>query len=99
MTFDHEAISVDVAHRLRQLREAQQISLRALAKRSGLSANALSMIERGRVSPSVSTLYKVADALGVSITRFFGSGTDRKQVVFLKGDERTRGLLPRGGVG
>ncbi len=94
--FQREALSVDVASSLRQLREARSISMRTLATRSGLSANALSMIERGKTSPSVSTLYKLADALGVSITAFFGAETERKKVVFIKSDERTRMSFTRG---
>ena len=57
--FIREAASVNVASSLRELREARGISMRALATKSGLSANALSMIERGKTSPSVSTLYKL----------------------------------------
>jgi transcriptional regulator with XRE-family HTH domain len=94
--FVREAASVDVASSLRELREARGISMRTLATKSGLSANALSMIERGKTSPSVSTLYKLADALGVSITAFFGAETEKKQVVFLKSDERTRMSFSRG---
>ncbi len=94
--FVREAASVDVASSLRELREARGISMRTLATKSGLSANALSMIERGKTSPSVSTLYKLADALGVSITAFFGAETERKQIVFLKSDERTRMSFTRG---
>jgi transcriptional regulator with XRE-family HTH domain len=88
--YQRDAVSVNIGERLRELREARNISMRALATRSGLSANALSMIERGKASPSVSTLYKLADALGISITGFFGSGTERRQIVFIKGDERAR---------
>ena len=95
-SFVREAASVDVASSLRELREARGISMRTLATKSGLSANALSMIERGKTSPSVSTLYKLADALGVSITAFFGAETERKQIVFLKSDERTRMPFTRG---
>jgi transcriptional regulator with XRE-family HTH domain len=91
-----DAISVNIGDKLRELREARNISMRALATRSGLSANALSMIERGKASPSVSTLYKLADALGVSITSFFGTGAERQQVVFLKGEQRTRVSFTRG---
>lgn len=94
--YQNEALSVNIGDRLRDLREARNISMRALATKSGLSANALSMIERGRASPSVSTLYKLAEALGISITSFFGSETDRKQVVFLKSDARTRISFTRG---
>lgn len=94
--FQREAISVDVAARLRELRESRGISMRTLGTKSGLSANALSMIERGKTSPSVSTLYKLADALGVSITAFFDRETEKKQVIFLKSDERTRMSFTRG---
>lgn len=95
-SFIREAASVDVANRLRELREGRGISMRQLATQSGLSANALSMIERGKTSPSVSTLYKLADALGVSITAFFGAESEKKQIVFLKSDERTRMSFTRG---
>jgi transcriptional regulator with XRE-family HTH domain len=94
--YQKDAVSVNIGERLRELREARNISMRSLASRSGLSANALSMIERGKASPSVSTLYKLAEALGISITSFFGSNSERKQVVFLKGDERTRVSFTRG---
>src|SRR5215211_7210596 len=94
--YQNDAISVNIGERLRALREERNISMRALAARSGLSANALSMIERGKASPSVSTLYKLAEALGISITAFFGSNMERKQVVYLKGDERTRVSFTRG---
>jgi quercetin dioxygenase-like cupin family protein len=47
-------------------------------------------------TPSVSTLYKLAEALGISITSFFGSDAQRQQVVFLKGDARTRISFGRG---
>lgn len=94
--YQRDAVSVNIGERLRELREARNISMRALATRSGLSANALSMIERGKASPSVSTLYKLADALGVSITMFFGSDAQRQEVVFLKADGRTRMSFTRG---
>jgi transcriptional regulator with XRE-family HTH domain len=94
--FGKEAESVDVGMRLRILREEREISMRALARRSGLSANALSMIERGLTSPSVSTLNKLATALEVPITAFFRQEPVREQVVFRKASERTRVPFLRG---
>ena len=91
-----EAVSVDVGNRLRQLREARKISMRTLATMSGLSANALSMIERGKTSPSVSTLYRLADAMGIPVTDFFSPEIIRKKVVFLKSSERSRLPFMRG---
>jgi len=88
--FEKDSSSVNVGIRLRELREGMNISMRALAARSRLSANALSMIERGKTSPSVSTLYKLADALGVPITTFFGAQASRDRIVFIKAETRTR---------
>ena len=96
MLFSKEAPSVNVGTRLRQLREEHNISMRGLATKSGLSANALSMIERGKTSPSVSTLYKLADALGVDVTAFFGEPAERMPCVFVKAQERARVPFPRG---
>lgn len=94
--YDHNAISIDVGARLRALRQAKGMSLRALARASGLSANALSLIERGQTSPTVSTLYRLADALGVPITAFFQEVIERSPVVFVKAGERPRLLFARG---
>lgn len=90
------AISVEVGAQIRRLRQERGGSIRALARASGLSANALSMIERGRTSPSVSTLYKVADALRVPITRLFSLDPERQTVVYRRASERTRVPFPRG---
>lgn len=72
------------------------MSMRSLARQSGLSTNALSMIERGRTSPSVSTLYKISEALGVPITAFFRMEPSRKEVVFRKANARTYVPFTRG---
>jgi transcriptional regulator with XRE-family HTH domain len=85
-----EKIPVNVGESLQRLRAERGLSMRALAKTSGLSANALSMIERGRTSPSVSTLYKLADALGVPVTAFFGTPEARQQLIHLSALERPR---------
>ncbi len=94
--FGKEADSVDVGQRLRILRDERGISMRALARRSGLSANALSMIERGLTSPSVSTLNKLATALEVPITAFFRQEPVKEPMVFRKASERSRVPFLRG---
>ncbi len=94
--FGKEATSLDVGQRLKSLREARGISMRSLARSSGLSANALSMIERGRTSPSVSTLSKLANALEVPVTAFFRVEPERRKVVLCKSGERARMPFLRG---
>jgi transcriptional regulator with XRE-family HTH domain len=84
LSLENEAISVDVGLRLKELREGRRISMRELARRSELSANALSMIERNLTSPSVSTLNKLSIALEVPITAFFRNEPEKTMVVFRK---------------
>jgi transcriptional regulator with XRE-family HTH domain len=93
---NHEHTTIDVGIRLRELRQERGMSMRALARASGLSTNALSMIERSRTSPSVSTLYKIADALAVPITAFFRQEPPKQEVVFRKVSERNRLPFPKG---
>ena len=94
--FEREAPSVYVGQLLRQLRDERGISIRELSRLSGLSANALSMIERGRTSPSVSTLYRLTDALNVSITALFRQDQAQEAIVFRSVSARTHVPFPLG---
>jgi transcriptional regulator with XRE-family HTH domain len=73
----------NVGSRLRFLREMQGLSLRALAERCGLSINAISQIERGENSPTISSLHRLAKALNIPITDFFLEDS-RQTMVFVK---------------
>src|SRR5258708_32310248 len=64
-------IEQTLGNSLRFLREQQGISLRALAERTGFSASFLSQIENGQCSPSISSMEKIANALGVTLGHFF----------------------------
>ncbi len=77
-----------VGQRLRELRTSRGYSLRALAERSGLNVNTLSLVENGKSSPSVSTLQQLALALDVPISTFFESEPLEQRVVFTPFDQR-----------
>lgn len=77
----------NVGPRIRALRERQGLSLRALVERCTLSVNAISLIERGENSPTVSSLHALATALGVKITDFF-EDPHELTVVFVRRDQR-----------
>ena len=62
---------MDVGRSSRQLRKERRKSTRSLATLSGLSTNALSMIERDHSSPSVSTFYKLSEVREVPNTALF----------------------------
>jgi transcriptional regulator with XRE-family HTH domain/quercetin dioxygenase-like cupin family protein len=60
-------VNVNVGTLIRRERQRQGLSLRALARRVGVSASMLSQVETGRTRPSVSTIYGIATELGLSI--------------------------------
>lgn len=85
-----EARGVNVGARLRALREERNLSMRALAERSELAVNTLSLIENGRTSPSVNTLQQLAYTLNVPITTFFEQPEAVEPVMYRPAIERQR---------
>lgn len=57
---------------LRQIREGKGVSLRALARLSGVGLATLSRLEAGQFDPRLNTLRKLASALGVTVTELIG---------------------------
>lgn len=62
--------------------------MRGLAELCELSPNAISLIERGSTSPSVSTLHRLATALRVPITAFFEAQGDRVELILSRAGQR-----------
>jgi transcriptional regulator with XRE-family HTH domain len=84
-----EPIEPYIGQRIRTIREHQGLSLRALAEKAGLSANTISLIERGENSPTVSSLNRLANALDVHITAFF-QYEDDPQTMFVRNNQGRR---------
>ncbi|MBU1534506.1 response regulator [Myxococcota bacterium] len=61
-----------IGENIRNERKARNLTLKQLARRTQLSISLLSQIERGESSPSISSLYKISNALSVSIASLFG---------------------------
>ncbi len=70
-----------VGQRIKELRLERRLTLEEVAERTGCSAGFLSQLERNRAAPSISMLYSIARALGVSITHFFPEVINPTKVV------------------
>lgn len=68
-------VSLRLGRAVKQQREAAGLSLRMLAARSGVSSSMISDIERGAKSPTVITVVRLAEALGVSAAALVDGGT------------------------
>jgi transcriptional regulator with XRE-family HTH domain len=73
---DLDQLTQSLARNLRRLRTERGFTLDALAARAGISRGMLIQIEQARTNPSVGTVVKVADALGVSLTGLLDSGRE-----------------------
>jgi quercetin dioxygenase-like cupin family protein/DNA-binding XRE family transcriptional regulator len=60
-----------IGGRIRAERLRRGVSVRGLARDVGVSASLISQIETDRKSPSVSTLYAITTALGISVEELF----------------------------
>ncbi|MGW2375828.1 MULTISPECIES: helix-turn-helix domain-containing protein [Kitasatospora] len=64
---DPDLVSRALARNVKRLRTERGHTLDALAARSGVSRGMIVQIEQGRTNPSVATVVRIGDALGVSI--------------------------------
>ena len=60
-----------VGDHLRDVRTRQGMSVRALAARAGCSPSFISQVEHGQASPSISSLERLVQALGMTLGDFF----------------------------
>lgn len=88
-----------VARRISALRKAQDMTFDALARRAGVSKGTLVQIEQERANPSISTLCRLAAALGVSVADLVAAVPQSQNLVSLveAGDARRLWTGPHGG--
>ena len=79
-----------LARQLQKIREERQLSLRSLAELAGVSPSSISQIEAAQVSPSIATLEKICNALGVPIATLFDEPTDGPVPIIVRAKERRR---------
>ncbi|WP_217639243.1 helix-turn-helix domain-containing protein [Arthrobacter sp. cf158] len=92
--------------RLRRARTEANISLRALARRVGVSPSFMSQVERDLASPSVGTLYNIVSELGLSLDTLMHDGRSSgkstaqtaEKAASTDLDEAPDGLRPTGNV-
>ncbi len=77
--------------RIRRLRLARDLTLKQVGDRAGVSPTHLSEIERGKTSPTVGALIRIARALGEDASRLVDAGT-RPAVVVARRSERVLSL-------
>jgi len=80
---------------LRSLRTTQGLSLRTLAQQSGVHFVSLAKMEAGTLDPRLSSVQRVAKALGVSVSELIGEQPQTKGGTS-HGTDKTKGRMVRG---
>jgi transcriptional regulator with XRE-family HTH domain len=78
----------EIAEKLKTFRRANGMTLKQLAAGAGCTDAYLSQLERGRANPSITTLKKIAHALGVKVVDFFLESEKEENDVVLGEQER-----------
>lgn len=85
-----------IGSRIRQLRGERGLTLQALAEMTGLSASLLSLVERGKTSPSIGTLVAIAHAFDVHMTGLMPEAPATDELPVLRYDEQRVFASPEG---
>ncbi|MBT5188027.1 MAG: helix-turn-helix transcriptional regulator [Kordiimonadaceae bacterium] len=75
-------IDMAIGASLKELRESRNLNAKQLAENANVSAAMISRIENGQVSPSISTLNALSEALDVPVVSFFRETTSSDHVDF-----------------
>jgi transcriptional regulator with XRE-family HTH domain len=86
----------EVGRRLKEVRRELGMTLKEVAGSSGMSPTHISEIERGKTSPTVGALRKIAGALGKD-TAFFVENKPLPRISVVKKEDRETVLLPGDG--
>jgi transcriptional regulator with XRE-family HTH domain len=86
-----EVVSL-IGPKLAELRKAQKLSLQQLAASSDVSAAAIHKIERNGMVPTITTLLKLAKALGVAVNHFVEEDPPQVEPVHLTRADSKRGV-------
>ncbi len=68
---DEDGVLLSLGTKCRKIRRERHLTLQTIAERTGLSPSMISMVERGRTSPSIGTLVAISSALGVRVSDLF----------------------------
>lgn len=75
---------MEIGSRIKNLRINQRVTLKELAKKTGLTTSFLSQLERDLTSPSVKSLEKIAQALNIKVGYFFFEKVGKEGCIFIK---------------
>jgi transcriptional regulator with XRE-family HTH domain len=84
----------EIGRRIKKIREQQHLTLKNVEAKAGISATHISEIERGKTSPTIGALIRIADALGKD-PAYFIEDEELRDVSFIALEDREVSRLER----
>ena len=84
----------EIGRRIKKIREQQHLTLKNVEAKAGISATHISEIERGKTSPTIGALIRIADALGKD-PAYFIEDEELNDVSFIALEDREKKQLER----
>lgn len=84
----------EIGRRIKKVREEKHFTLKNVEAKAGISATHISEIERGKTSPTIGALIRIADALGKD-PAYFIEKDELSDVSFIAFEDRTEATLTR----
>lgn len=76
-----EEINLIVAKNLKAFREDRKLSLEKVAELTGVSKTMIGQIERGESSPTIKTIWKIANGLKISFTSLVNNPLPKTKII------------------
>ena len=89
-----EQLAYNVGRKIKELRKERRLSLRQLAEMAALAPSTIQKVESNRISPTLGTVLRIAQAFGKDPRYFLDGFGPRSDVVFQRPSERTRVAVP-----
>ncbi|GAA1115925.1 XRE family transcriptional regulator [Arthrobacter flavus] len=99
MTSDTTALAAAIGHRIKDERHSRSLTLDQLADAAGVSRRMLINVEQGATNPSVGTLLRLSDALGIGLPSLVESPSPKPVTVTRNGEGAALWTSEAGGKG
>ena len=85
--------TINIGEKIKFLRKKNELSIQKLAKKSGVSPAGIYKIETNEMTPTITTLMKIAEALDKKVSFFIDEEDSLSDVEYIRQEERKKARI------
>ncbi len=90
MANNNNSVSINIGEKIKALRKKNELSIQKLAKKAGVSPAGIYKIETNEMTPTITTLMKIAGALDKKVSFFINEEESLADVEYIQEKERKK---------